>query len=103
MPRVRLQRLTGMPAGIRLGAACVTDAHLVSACAAIERILARRHPEHHWIVEVGKDGDERQATAAPAVRDEQTGAVPDDPNPVDGGHDAAAADLPHDDGLNQAA
>lgn len=31
------------------------DAHLVSACAAIERVLARRHPEHTWIVEVARD------------------------------------------------
>lgn len=25
--------------------------HLQSACAAIQRVLTHRHPEHHWIVE----------------------------------------------------
>ena len=79
--------------------------HLDSAAAALRAILAARHPEHDWRVDVGprqRPDADRPAAVAPHVL-EQAGAVRNDTDPVlerDPG--AAAARAAHDHHLEQA-
>lgn len=77
--------------------------HLLSAAAALERILAKRHPEHQWIVSVREDGDVSEGAASAPVASEDACAAADYPDPLGHGNGVAATGLAHHDRFEKAA
>lgn len=73
----------------------MSEAHLQNAAKTLERILARRNPEHVFSVEVGprKSDDAAGTTVAPAGQG-QVGTEPPDANAVSDGDSLTGSDSP---------